>query len=101
MCNRPAIPFRFALLSVLGAALIAVVPPACSPAANKAVIRGAVDLTLAVCVAEHPDADMPALRTICGVTADLEPVVRELTKAAQRGREGASRDAGAAQDGGR
>jgi hypothetical protein len=102
MCDRIRLPFRFAVLSVLAAVVAAVtVVPACSPATNKAIIRGAVDLTLAVCVAEHPDADMPALRTICGVTADLEPVVHELTKAAQRGREGASRDAGAPLDGGR
>lgn len=99
MCDRARLPFRFAVLAVLAAACVAGIP-ACSAATNKAIIRGAVDLTLAVCVAEHPDADMPALRTICGVTADLEPVVHELTKAAKRGREGA-RDAGATDDGGR
>ena len=53
---------------------------------GKAVGRTAIDATLAICAAEHPDAESPEeLKQFCGFADNLLPIVRDLLAAQRKG----------------
>ena len=56
--------------------------------AAKQIAKSAIDVALAACIQEHPDADEPELKELCKWTDDLAPLVKELlsarSKAAKR-----------------
>lgn len=69
---------------------------ACSPAANKQVVKSAIDIAVAVCIAEHSDEDAETVKAVCGIAEELGPVVRDLIGAHRRAavKMGARLDAG-------
>lgn len=58
---------------------------ACSPGLNKTVAKGAIDVALAACIAEHPDDDEAALKEACKWADELAPLVKELIGARSKG----------------
>lgn len=58
---------------------------ACSPTLEKQIVKSAIDVALAACIAENPGNDMKALQEICHFTDELAPAVEELLAAQKRG----------------
>ena len=57
----------------------------CSPAVGRQIAKNAIDVGLAACIAENPDADEPALKEICKWADELAPLVKDLLSARQKG----------------
>jgi hypothetical protein len=55
-----------------------------SCAAGKQLAKSAIDIALALCIAEHPDASMPALKDLCHYADELAPVVQDLIAAQKK-----------------
>lgn len=78
-------PFTLAAFAVCAAGFAIHALPGCTPA-GRAAGRTAIDVGLALCAAEHPDAETPEeLRAICGVAEDVLPILRDLLAAQKRG----------------
>ena len=53
--------------------------------AGKQIAKGAIDVALAACIAEHPDDDEAALKEACKWADELAPLVKDLLSARQKG----------------
>jgi len=74
------------LLASIALVFVAVTAQGCSPGAARQIVKSAIDITLASCIAEHADiSDEPALREVCRWTDDLAPLVKELLSARAKG----------------
>lgn len=74
---------RFVVVGLLSG--LFVMGMACSPSVVKTVAKGAIDVALAACIAEHPDDDEAALKEACHWADDLAPLVKDLIGARTKG----------------
>lgn len=72
---------------VLGSFFSACLMPvaACTPQMRKDIAHTAIDILLASCIAEHPDADEPELKAVCKYTEENAEAVKSLIAARKRG----------------
>ncbi len=74
---------KWMLAYAAGVAILVAV--ACSPAIIKTVAKGAIDVALAACIAEHPDDDEAELKQACQWADELAPIVKDLLAARNKG----------------
>lgn len=79
--------FWFALmLGAVGTLLsVGAIIEACTPAETKAIIRTAIDVELAECIAQNPGKDMPALQAICKYSPEVANVVERFLASQNKG----------------
>lgn len=78
----------FVILAVFGGLLSIGVSEAttgCTPQMRKDIAHTAIDILLASCIAEHPDADEPELKAVCKYTEENAEAVKSLIAARKRG----------------
>lgn len=71
---------------VLTAIVSAVIHMACSPALDKQLVKSAIDVGLATCIADNADIqEEAALKEICKWGDELAPIVKDLLGARSKG----------------
>lgn len=66
--------------AMAGALSLAAADVACSPSANKAIARAAVDLAVAECAIANADKPDDEVLAICGVLEDVAPAIKLLLR---------------------